>query len=582
MRFKRQWLFLVCGWLLVGLLLMQLHHYSAADYRALGGGPDLQQQLNWMSSSLRQGGGEATQLWYPEGYFFVHALYGLALVNQSLLNPNDAGLLQRNRDELKWVLTRLDSEPGRAPFPRGQAVEYGVFYQGWRNRLLGGLLLITPSAERDVALEQQFHRQSAVLAQAFSESPTHYLEAYPGQSWPVDNVVALTSLKLHDDLYQTHYQDIIDAWLVYTKSHLDPSTGLIPHHIDAATGELLQGSRGSSLVLALSFLPELDADFSRQQYTRYRELYAQPVLDFVLTREYPHGVDGPMDVDSGPLLGGIGPIASGVNLAAARANGDDEIFERTMQLAETVGVGLTIHNEKRYSFGLLLAGDGFLVWSKSLVLWQSGAVSVTVREYPRLTSPYYFWTNLLATLLVLIAALPLLPRYLLGKRINVMSMIKYSVFVLFYILLTACSAFPQATPTITPQAWKAHFAENRQKWEQQHISHYRFTLDANCFCDFALKREKMPLTIEVKDGMVISIRGKDGQPAPEFADDLEGLGTIEKLFDLLNIYLSEEAYKMNVGFDSEKGYPQFIDIDPEQQAMDDDLKVMVSEFTILQ
>lgn len=418
MRFKRQWLFLVCGWLLVALLLMQLHRYSAADYRAPGGGPDLQQQLNWMSSSLRQGGGEATQLWYPEGYFFVHALYGLALVNQSLLNSNDILLLQRNRDELKWVLTRLDSELGHAPFPRGQAVEYGVFYQGWRNRLLAGLLLITPPAERDAALEAQFHAQSAALAQAFSESPTHYLEAYPGQSWPVDNVVALTSLKLHDDLYQTHYQDVIDAWLVYTKSHLDPSTGLIPHHIDAATGEVLQGSRGSSLVLALSFLPELDADFSRQQYTRYRELYAQPVLDFVLTREYPHGVDGPMDVDSGPLLGGIGPIASGVNLAAARANGDDEIFERTMQLAETVGVAITINNEKRYTLGLLLAGDGFLVWSKSLVPWQSGTAPVAAREYARLTSPYYLWTNLLALLLAVGAIVPLLTRLKTAKTLH--------------------------------------------------------------------------------------------------------------------------------------------------------------------
>ena len=148
---------------------MQLHRYSVKDYRAPGGGPDIQQQLNWLGNSLRQGSGEATQIWYPEGYFFLHALYGQALVNQALLNRENTALLKHNQDEVKWVLGRLDSDAGRAPFPREQAVEYGVFYQGWRNRLLAGLLLMTPESERDSTLVEQFHAQSAVLARAFSD-----------------------------------------------------------------------------------------------------------------------------------------------------------------------------------------------------------------------------------------------------------------------------------------------------------------------------------------------------------------------------------------------------------------------------
>jgi hypothetical protein len=98
------------------------------------------------------------------------------------------------------------------------------------------------------------------------------------------------------------------------RSLLDPATGLIPHRIDPQTGEILQGARGSSLVLLLSFLPELDADFSHLQYARYRELYTKSVLDFVLTREYPPGTFGIGDVDSGPLVAGLSPVASGVNL----------------------------------------------------------------------------------------------------------------------------------------------------------------------------------------------------------------------------------------------------------------------------
>jgi hypothetical protein len=181
--------------------------------------------------------------------------------------------------------------------------------------------------------------------------------------------------------------------------HLDPATGLIPHRIDSASGKILQGSRGSSLVLMLSFLPELDPEFASAQYARFRELYSRPVLDFVLTREYPRGVVGLPDVDSGPLVAGLSPVASGVSLAAARANGDDEIFERMVQLAELLGVPIAIGAEKRYSLGALMVGDAFLAWSKTILPWQREARVAERVAYPRLTPEWHVWSYGIAFLL---------------------------------------------------------------------------------------------------------------------------------------------------------------------------------------
>lgn len=390
------------GWLGIGWLYWQLHHYTAQDYAPPGVGPDVQAQLTSIGRALRAGAGEATQAWYPEGYFFSHALYGLALVNQALLTPNDSALWARNAAEVEWVLQQLESESGRAPFPPNQAVPHGVFYLGWHNRLLAGLLLLQSAAGRDPAREAQFHAQTELLAQAFAQSPTHYLEAYPGQSWPVDNVVALTSLSLHDDLYHTQYTLVVADWLTYTRAHLDPATGLIPHHIDAVTGEHLQGARGSSQVLMLSFLPELDPVFAQAQYTSFRAQYAQPFLDFVFIREYPHGVRGPMDVDSGPLVFDLGPVASGVSLLPARVNGDVETFERMVQLSEVLGLPLTWGDEKRLALGQLVVGEAFLVLGKTQLNWRGGGQLPPSTNYPRLTSPWYPWTNGIAIGLILL------------------------------------------------------------------------------------------------------------------------------------------------------------------------------------
>lgn len=148
-----------------------------------------------------------------------------------------------------------------------------------------------------------------------------------------------------------------------------------------------------------------------------------------------------------------------------------------------------------------------------------------------------------------------------------MSTLKRFTLILSLIALTACSAAPTST-----------LATNRQKWEGQRISHYRFYLSVICFCAF---RDKMPLTIEIKDGQVVSMLDSQAQSVSEFADTFERYNTIEKLFGVLDSALNGGADKVTVDYNADYGYPQSTSVDYIELAMDDEMSFTISEFEIL-
>ena len=116
------------------------------------------------------------------------------------------------------------------------------------------------------------------------------------------------------------------------------------------------------------------------------------------------------DVDSGPLSFGLTPVATGVSLAAARANGDDEIFERVLQLGETLGLPLTWDGQKRYALGQLVAGDAFEAWGKTIVPWRMGTAVPPPGDYPRLTPRIHVWAYGIALVWSALLLLPFAAR----------------------------------------------------------------------------------------------------------------------------------------------------------------------------
>ena len=148
---------------------------------------------------------------------------------------------------------------------------------------------------------------------------------------------------------------------------------------------------------------------------------------------------------------------------------------------------------------------------------------------------------------------------------------KKIILLLLALVLAACSA--GAT---------TDYEKNLAKWNDANISHYRYSLFIGCFCAF---RDQMPLTIEVKDGEVVSMTRSDGTAVnstdPSY-DIFESYATIDRVFLKLEADQTGDADEVTVTFDSTYAYPANVAVDNIKEAIDDEISYQVSEFEILE
>ncbi|HEY3508928.1 hypothetical protein [Kribbella sp. NPDC051137] len=307
-------------------------------------------QLAFLRTEIEQGADRNAQKQFPEGYFFLNVLYGLSWVQVGVSDPAraaDASI------QVRWALDRLDSADGTAPFDKSLKPQYGVFYAGWSNWLRGGLIALGQS---DAADRSRFTSDSVAIASAFRTAETPFLEAYPGQAWPVDSVVAIASLRLYDAVVAPRFGQLARNWVTTVKTNLDPATGLLPHQVVPQ----VTAARGSSQAMIQRFLVDIDPTFARSQYQLFRDKFVTGLG----VREYPEGTAGQGDVDSGPLVLGMSLSATVVGMGAARVH-HDSLADRLARTGELVGLPFTGLKTKRYLFGAIPIGDAFLAWSAS-------------------------------------------------------------------------------------------------------------------------------------------------------------------------------------------------------------------------
>lgn len=381
--------------------------------------PGVDGQLTFLRGALDAGAGERAQRLFPEGHFFAHVLYGLARVEYAArFGTGEPQRIEAVR-EAGWALEQLDSPVGRAPFNPDLTPAYGVFYVGWTTWLRGGVLALEAPERRDPVQVRRFAEDSAALGAAFDAAGTPYLPAYSGQAWPVDSTVAVAALRLHDTLLPPRYAGTVDRWLDGVRQRLDPRTGLMPHRVDPDTGMPVEVARGTSQSMIHRFLPEVDGDFAREQYLRFRDRFVTTPLRLgPAVREYPEGTSGVGDVDSGPLLLGVSLSATVVTLGAAQVHGDDRLAAALARFGEFAGLPLhtpstellDARSTKRYAFGVMPVGDAFLAWSKTARPWVASPPTAP----PPPDVPGWWQLPLLAGLLV-VGLLPWVP-WLVARR----------------------------------------------------------------------------------------------------------------------------------------------------------------------
>lgn len=316
-------------------------------------------QYRYLKAQMKAGADKDMQQLFPEGYMFMNALYGITTAE--IADVATGELKQDAYRESYKSYVRMDDELARSIFPAKLLLPYGAYYRGWSTYQMGKLIAAGDSVAQDVELVASFKSGCKDIATAMQHSTTPYLESYEGFAWPADMMLCVSALALHDKLYKPEYSEIISRWVMQAKLRLD-AHGMLPHRVHALDGMPAENARGCSMSLMLCFLKDIDSVFYREQYHLYKLNFLTYRFGLPGIREYPEGIDGSADADSGPVLLDVGGAASIVGVRVLAAEKDLPVALALRSSIEAFGMPVQKGTGKKYLFGALPMADAFIAW----------------------------------------------------------------------------------------------------------------------------------------------------------------------------------------------------------------------------
>ncbi|MBK7691772.1 MAG: hypothetical protein IPJ31_11865 [Bacteroidetes bacterium] len=326
---------------------------------------DILKQLHFIEAELKTNNlANRMQDYFPEGFVFANALYGLSWCEMAGFDSTPS-FTNKALNEALFAYGELNSNRAKNFFDEQLKPEYGIFYMGWKNYLLSKVLQIDTNFEQFTHYKSVFSAQCQAISMALSQSSTPFLESYKNQTWPADMFAAMASLKNYDKLFGPTYELEIAEWIKKVRTRLDPRTNLIPHRVESDNGRVIEGSRGSSISLIIRLLAEIDSIFAREQFQLYKSIFVTTTFGLPSVREYPTGQNGKGDIDSGPVICGIGFSGTIVSIGSFSMIGDFESAQRQYNTINAFGFATSFGKEKKYVFGLLPIADAFIAWGRA-------------------------------------------------------------------------------------------------------------------------------------------------------------------------------------------------------------------------
>jgi hypothetical protein len=166
--------------------------------------------------------------------------------------------------------------------------------------------------------------QVNTLADEIDKSPHGWLDDYPNQCYPTDVLAAIAAINRADKVIGTDHSEFLKrAIRGFEGKNVSETMGLPTYEADSRFG--IRGVvRGCSNAWGLISVPTIWPDTAKKWYASSEKYFWQSNQFVCGFREFPNngkGRDWYFDVDSGPVLAGLGAAASAFGIGASRANG---------------------------------------------------------------------------------------------------------------------------------------------------------------------------------------------------------------------------------------------------------------------
>lgn len=349
--------------LLVSLLVSGAYAASRAGDAQLETGESTALQANGVEQWL-QSGVNADQFTTGSAHFNAEWVFGtaqMAALGYGQQAQTDPARKEEALQRMDRAIDALMSDHGRA-FDRGKWREDPLetlgsgkghaAWLGYTNLALSLHRQLVPDSKW-AALNDQL--SDAIAARVLAE-PSGVFETFPDERYPVDVAAGIASLILHDKVSARDHVAAIAHWqTAFGRDQRHPESGLIYQSTDASALPT-DFPRGSGTFLASWFLSFADPTLACDLYADGRTALYERVGPIAGMREYPRGQDGRMDIDSGPIVAGLGVSSTGFAIGAAQACGDELTAAALTTTANWFGIPRDSDGARHWATGAQLGG----------------------------------------------------------------------------------------------------------------------------------------------------------------------------------------------------------------------------------
>lgn len=230
--------------------------------------------------------------------------------------------------------TALVLDPGHAS---GVKLHWGEDYLHRENVFYRMLIISALTSHHRLTGEERhlalLRDQVESLAAELDRSPHGLLNDYPGECYPMDVLMAVVAVRGADAVLGTDHTASVERAIRGFQGPLLDARGLPPYIADPVRGVAFGAARGCGISYSFMSAPYVWPDLARDWYARYERYFWQERYGLRGFREFPKDFAGAelyMDVDAGPVLGGVGVSASAFGVAASRIMGR---FDRAWPLS---------------------------------------------------------------------------------------------------------------------------------------------------------------------------------------------------------------------------------------------------------